>query len=99
MTFSCGMVSKLGEENVNPLSVPASYGKRTSETLSFHWSPSHRLMLSTPTNQSGLGTILTINDSWRSTEGSGALRGIWSVLKENRRDKEAGLDNKEMKVG
>lgn len=83
--FSCGMVSKLGEENVNPLSVPASYGKRTSETFSFHWLPSQRLMLSTPTNQSGLGTILTINDSWSQTGGSRALRGRWSMAKENKR--------------
>lgn len=73
VTFSCGMVSKLGEEKVNPLSVPASYGKRTSETFSFHWSPSQRLMLSTPTNQSGLGTILTINDSWSW------VRRKWSI--------------------
>jgi len=59
------MVSKLGEEKVNPLSVPASYGKSSSVTLSFQWSPSHRSTLSTPTNQSGLGTSRTINDSCR----------------------------------
>lgn len=63
--LSCGIVSKLGEENVNPLSVPASYGKSSNGTYSFQWSPSHRSTLSTPTNQSGLGTIRTINDSWR----------------------------------
>lgn len=70
--LSCGMVSKLGEENVNPLSVPASYGKSSSDTFSFQWSPSHRSTLSTPTNQSGLGTIRTMNDSWRWRGGSRA---------------------------
>lgn len=57
------MVSKFGEEKVKPLSVPASYGYRSREMLSFHWSPSHRLKLSTPTNQSGLGTMRMMKDS------------------------------------
>lgn len=82
--LSCGMVSKFGEEKVNPLSVPASYGKSSSDTFSFHWSPSHRSTLSTPTNQSGLGTRRTINDSCRERGGSGAWGGRWSVEREKR---------------
>lgn len=61
--FSWGLVRKLGEEKVNPLSVPASYGWRSRVTSCFHWLPSQRLMLSTPTNQSGLGIIFTISDN------------------------------------
>ena len=44
--------------------VPASYGWRSMVTSCFHWLPSQRFMLSTPTNQSGLGIIFTIRDSW-----------------------------------
>lgn len=68
MILSCGMVSKFGDEKVKPLSVPASYGKRSSDTLSFQCSPLHKSTLSTPTNQSGLGTIRTTNDSCLSVD-------------------------------
>ncbi|TNN58458.1 hypothetical protein EYF80_031349 [Liparis tanakae] len=38
-------------------------------TSCFHWLPSQRFMLSTPTNQSGLGIIFTIRDNYREPRG------------------------------
>lgn len=61
--FSGGIVGKLGEEKVKPLSVPASNGCRSKVTSSFHCPASHRFRLSTPTNQSGLGITFTIKES------------------------------------
>ncbi|TNN75860.1 hypothetical protein EYF80_013830 [Liparis tanakae] len=81
----------LGEEKVKPLSVPASYGKSSSRTSSFQRSPSHRSKLSTPTNQSGLGTRCTINDSCGSRGGSGPRGGRYSVGGE-KKEKERTLD-------
>lgn len=60
---SCGIVAKLGEENVKPLSVPASYGESSTDICSVQRSFSHRFKLSMPTNQSGLGTILTAKET------------------------------------
>lgn len=77
--LSCGMVWKFGEEKVKPLSVPASYGKSSSVTLSFQRSTSHRSTLSTPTNQSGLGTRRTMKDS---CSGRG---GAWGWSRERAR--------------
>lgn len=79
VTLSTGLVGKFGEEKVKPLSVPASKGWRSKVTSSFHWSPWHRLMLSSPTNQSGLGITFTIRDncgSERERECSREL--VWS---------------------
>lgn len=53
----------MGEEKVKPLSVPESKGWRSRVISCFHWPPSQRLRLSTPTNQSGLGITFTIRES------------------------------------
>lgn len=63
VTLSTGLVGKFGEVKVKPLSVPASKGWRSKVTSSFHWSPWHKLTLSTPTNQSGLGITFTTRDN------------------------------------
>ena len=58
-----GYSPQLGEVKVNPLSVPASIGNNSTSMPESQSSSVHKVMLSLPTNQSGLGMILEAKES------------------------------------
>ena len=62
-----GTVSQLGEVNVRPLSVPASYNSPGTLKLSIQpLSSLQRETLEIPVNQSGEGISRVIKDTWKS---------------------------------
>ena len=67
--LTCGLVAGFENENCCPSSVPASHGgNMVTSQLSRHVPLSQRSRLSTPTNQSGDGASIEINDTLEKFE-------------------------------
>ena len=67
--LTCGLLAELAPENCCPSSVPASHGgDMVTCQLSRHLPLSHMSRLSTPTNQSGDGASIEINDTLEKFE-------------------------------